>query len=94
MRHLAGIVLLGSSMLLSGGAAAEPQTVKLKVGNLYCASCPYIVKKTLADVKGVSEVRVSFRDKTAVVTYDDRATDPSQLVAATSNMGFPSEVME
>ncbi len=94
MRHLAGIVLMGSAMLMSGGAAAESQTVKLKVGNLFCATCPYIVQKTLANVKGVSEVKVSFRDKTAVVTYDDRATDPSRLVAATSSMGFPSEVME
>ncbi len=94
MRHSAGIVLLGLSMLVSGGAAAEPQTVKLKVENLYCATCPIIVKKTLANVKGVSEVKVSFRDKTAVVTYDDRATDPGRLVAATANMGFPSQVME
>src|ERR1700722_109136 len=36
-----------------------------------CSACPHIVKGSLAAVPGVSQVLISFKDKTATVTYDD-----------------------
>ena len=59
-----------------------------------CASCPYIVKQTLAAVDGVTDVEVSFAEKSAVVTYDDSKTEVAALTAATGDMGFPSTVKE
>jgi cation transport ATPase len=41
---------------------------------MYCASCPYIVKQSLTAVPGVKDVSVSFRNKTAIVTFDDTQT--------------------
>jgi len=35
-------------------------------------------------------VIVSYKDKTAVVTYDDAATEVKALIAATTNAGYPS----
>jgi mercuric ion binding protein len=41
-------------------------------------------------VAGVKAVTVSFKDKTAVVTYDDTRTDVTALTRATTEAGYPS----
>ena len=41
-------------------------------------------------VPGVSKVVVSYKGKTAVVTYDDGRTDVSALTRATTGAGYPS----
>lgn len=75
-------------------AAATERTVMLRVDNMYCASCPYIVKQSLAAVPGVRAVSVSFRDKTALVTFDGAQTGIAALVEATTAMGYPSAVLK
>lgn len=71
-------------------AFAAQQTVTLAVQNLHCEACPYMVKKALERVAGVAKVSVSFKDKTAVVTYDDAKTDVKTLTDATAGTGYPS----
>ena len=78
------------SALASSAAFAAEKTVTLTVNNMYCADCPYIVKKSLERVPGVAKVAVSFKDKTATVTYDDSKADLKALTAATTNAGYPS----
>ena len=56
---------------------------------MYCADCPIIVKKSLEGVPGVAKVTVSYKDKTATVTYDDNKADVQGLMAATTNAGYP-----
>lgn len=87
----AGVAVM---LLIGGGADASEQTVTLTLDGLWCASCAHIVKHTLAGVPGVSRVEVSFRTKTAVVTFDDGETDPAALTAVTEGVGFPSRVVE
>jgi periplasmic mercuric ion binding protein len=41
-------------------------------------------------VAGVKGVTVSYKDKTAIVTYDDSKVDVKALTAATTNAGYPS----
>ena len=71
---------------------AGERTVTLDVPGMTCAACPYIVKKSLTRVDGVKAVDVSFSRKEAQVTFDDAETDVAELVAATTENGFPSEV--
>jgi mercuric ion binding protein len=78
------------SALTSSAALAAEKTVTLAVNNMYCADCPYIVKKSLERVPGVANVAVSFKDKTATVIYDDNKTDINALTTATTNAGYPS----
>ncbi len=80
------VVCLGAS---SAVFAAE-KTITLAVSNMYCADCPYIVKKSLERVPGVANVTVSYKDKMAIVTFDDGKTDVNRLIAATTNAGYPS----
>ncbi len=92
-------VLAPASSQASAGAvgAASAQeairTVKLKVDGLWCASCAYIARQALMKTPGVLEAKVSGRARTAVVTYDPTKADPQALIAATTDYGYPSQVL-
>ena len=77
-------------LLASSTAFAGERTVTLAVQNMYCDACPLIVRKSLEAVPGVAKVAVSFKDKSAIVTYDDAKTNVNKLTAATTNAGYPS----
>ena len=79
-------VFLGASLPV---LSAE-QTVTLSV-KMWCPSCPYIIKRTLAQVPGVLDVDVSYDDQVAIVRFDDDKTDVTMLTEATADVGFPSE---
>jgi mercuric ion binding protein len=83
--------VFGVCLLAASAASAAERTVTLAVKNMYCATCPYIVKRSLEVVPGVSKAVVSYKDKTAVVTYDDARTNLKALTTATTNAGYPSE---
>ena len=94
MRHVITAAGLAVMTLSAGPASAGEQTITLAVDNMSCASCPYIVKRTLADVPGVRDVKVSFRKRTALVTFDDAKADVVALTQATGSMGFPSRLVQ
>lgn len=80
------IVVLASSVTV---VAAE-RTVTFAVANMTCASCPFIVRQSMAAVKGVDRVRVSLEAKSATVTFDDAKTTPAAIAAASAKAGFPA----
>lgn len=82
--------VFGAGLLASSTSFAAERTVTLAVQNMYCATCPSTVRKSLQAVPGVAKVVVSFSEKTAVVIYDDTKTDVKALVTATTNAGYPS----
>ncbi|UXI66077.1 mercury resistance system periplasmic binding protein MerP [Tahibacter amnicola] len=88
--------LFTSSLLLfsigTAPAIAGTRTVTLSVPSMTCATCPITVKKALQKVDGVTEAKVTWEPKEAVVTYDDAKTDVSALTSATQNAGYPSSV--
>jgi mercuric ion binding protein len=78
----------------AGSALATERAVTLAIENMTCASCPYIVKKTLAGVPGVRRVEVSFEAKTAAVIFDDLITSTAALTRATAKAGYPAQVAQ
>ncbi len=94
MKRLSTAAFAALLLLAADGASAAERTVTLKVDNLFCATCPYIVKQVLSRIPGVTEIEVSYQEKTAVVTFDDRKTDLAALLAATAGTGFPATVIE
>ena len=90
MNKLLASVALAVSVLASSAAGAAEKTITLAVKNMYCAACPHTVKASLQAVPGVKAVTVSYKDKTAMVTYDDTRTDVKALTAATTDAGYPS----
>ena len=94
MRHILRVPGLAAVLMTSGPSWADEQTVTLAVDNLFCATCPYIVKQVLTGVPGVRDVEVSYETKTAVVTFEDSETDIAALTEATGSVGFPSRLIE
>jgi len=90
MSKLLTSVAIALGVLAASSAFATEQTVTLAVKNMYCASCPFIVQKSLEAVPGVRNAVVSYKDKAALVTYDDAKTDVLVLTRAATDAGYPS----
>lgn len=95
MMHRIAILTLAGLISASVAQAAET-TVILNVHHAYCELCPSIVTKALQYVSGVKAVEVTkpdtAADMVATVTFDDAITTVPQLVAATTNAGYPTDV--
>ena len=90
MKKSLGAFALIASVMTASTAFAGERTITFAVDNMTCATCPYIVKTTMAAVPGVANVTVSFEAKTATVTFDDAKTNPDAIAAASMNAGFPA----
>jgi mercuric ion binding protein len=92
---LAAVALLA---LAQFSARAADQTIVLSVHHASCALCPPIVKKALEGVNGVKAVTVSqpneIADVTAKVTFDNNVATVPTLIAATTNAGYPADVVK
>jgi mercuric ion binding protein len=90
MSKLFTAATLGLGLLIPVSALACEKTVTLAVQNMYCAACPHTVRASLEAVPGVAKAAVSYKDQTAIVTYDDAKTDVTALTAATTKAGYRS----
>ena len=85
-------------LLLSVGLAqAADKTIVLNIKNADCLLCPPIVKSSLSHVPGVKSVEIKQADQMApflaTITFDDAVTNVSALVAAPTNAGYPTQVV-
>lgn len=87
------MLTLAAALMTAGPALAGEKTVTLAVKNMDCSACPYIVQRSLSHVPGVAKADVSYARKTATVTYDDTKTTLAALTAATTNAGYPSQLV-
>lgn len=94
MKRLVTLAALAGGFLVSSAAYAAEQTVTLAVQNMTCASCPFIVKKTLSAVPGVSKAEVSFEAKSATITFDDQKATADALIAVSTKAGYPTKLAE
>ncbi|SMF26514.1 mercuric ion binding protein [Tistlia consotensis] len=85
------LAALAGALALSTAAMAAERTVTLTVENMTCASCPYIVKKSMEAVPGVAQVAVSYETKTATVTFDDAKTSVDAIAGASASNGYPAK---
>ncbi len=78
----------------SAAEATTPaqQRVTLDVRNMTCAMCPITVRKSLTRLDGVSKADVSYKHKTATVTFNPQKVTVEQLTLATTNAGYPATV--
>ena len=94
MKNSLGAFALIASVMTASTAFAGERTITFAVDNMTCASCPYIVKSSIEGVMGVAKVAVSFRAKTATVTFDDAKTNPATIAAASMNAGYPARPVQ
>ncbi len=94
MKALLIAAITGAALVNSNPVFGAEQTVRLGIDNSSCAGCAFIVKQTLGDVEGVRTVKVSARDMVAIVVFEDAETNVAALLAATSDAGIPTKVLE
>ena len=90
MNKLLARAAFAAGIVASSAAFAADKTITLAVNNMYCAACLSIVKRSLEAVPGVAKVAVSYKDKTATVTFDDAKANVIELTSATTKAGYPS----
>ncbi len=83
------LVAVGAA-LLTPPLWGVTRTVTLSVPSMNCPVCPITVKKALTKVPGVSQARVNFDKREAMVTFDDTSTSVVMLTRATKDAGYPS----
>lgn len=89
MRNLfAACVLVATA----SAALAAPQTVTLSVPGMTCAACPLTVKTALSRVGGVTQAKVSYEKREAVVSFDDSKTSVQKLLDASTKAGYPASL--
>jgi periplasmic mercuric ion binding protein len=98
MKHRLMLSAIALLMLAPFSARAADQTIVLRVHHASCVLCPPIVKKALEGVNGVKAVTVSQPDAkadvAAKVTFDDSVASVPALIAATTNAGYPADLVK
>lgn len=76
-----------------GSSSGPTATVTLAVHNMVCEGCVATVTKVLTAVPGVTRAHVTLEPPRAEVTYDPARVNVRQLAAATSQVGYPADVI-
>lgn len=92
MKYSCVLLAAAAAIALNSPARAATQTITLDVPTMDCPVCPITVKKALTKVPGVSQAKVDFDKREAVVTFDDTRASAQTLTQATGNAGYPSSV--
>ena len=83
-----------SLVLLTAGYVLAAQQVVMDIQGMTCDLCSIAIKKSLKEVKGVRDVRVSFEDKKARLTVDDAVTDKTLEEAVRKAGAYTGKVIE
>lgn len=70
------------------GYAVGTQSLRLKIGDMTCASCVSRVEKALQQLPGVLSAEVNLATETAEVRFTGGAVTPPQLMAAVEKAGY------
>jgi copper chaperone CopZ len=65
--------------------------LRVKIPGMDCAACALNIQAVLKKQAGVTEARVSFDTKEAVVQYDATKISPEKIIAAIDETGFKVE---
>lgn len=59
-----------------------------------CNLCPVAVKKSLSEVEGAKDIKVSFKEKKALLSVDESVTDETLAEAVKKSGPFKGTVVE
>ena len=85
-------VLWLSLFTLSFVQANETKQIVLKVKEMNCQLCAYLVNKELRNIDGVISTKASIKDGTVTVVEDPKVTD-EQLIEAIHKLNYTAEAV-
>lgn len=68
--------------------AVASKTVTLAVSGMTCTGCENTVSEAVTKIAGVSSIKASFADSTAVVSFDPSKTTIDAIGAAITEAGY------
>ena len=92
MKKLTTALLL-SLFTFSIAQAEETKQVVLKVNEMNCQLCAYLVNKALRNIDGVISTKASIKDRTVTVVEDLKVAD-EQLINAIHKLEYTAEVIK
>ena len=81
-----------ASHLFAAEKKSEIKEVVLLVDKMTCEACPVTVKKAIMRLEGIKEVNVTLKPPLAHVKYDSSKLSPKDIVKATTDVGYPSNI--
>ncbi|MHA1942594.1 MAG: heavy-metal-associated domain-containing protein [Candidatus Hodarchaeales archaeon] len=79
----------------SSKESTNTQEVTFKVDGMTCKMCPLTIKTALKKLDGVVDVEVSYKDKEAIVNYEDKKVNVDEMVKAIENAGnYKATIMD
>ncbi len=69
----------------------RPQRVRLRIGDMTCASCVQRIERRLKNAPGVISATVNLAAESADVTFDPAQTGIKQLIAVVQDTGYTAE---
>lgn len=76
---------------LAGISKAQVKTVTIKIPTVQCESCQQRIENTLARTEGVAKYTVSYKNKTAKVTFWTDRTNIENVKTAIANAGYDAD---
>ena len=65
--------------------------ITLAVSGMTCASCEHHIESEVVKLSGVSSVKASYANKSAMVEYDPNKVDEAKIIAAINGTGYKVE---
>ncbi|MGY6588680.1 MAG: heavy-metal-associated domain-containing protein [Wenzhouxiangella sp.] len=92
-RYATFFVVLLIALAASVQAAQADQQIVLSVDNMVCMSCEMQIENAVTAVDGVTSVKADAESKTVRVSFDQQRTSVETILAASSEAGYPAEVV-
>jgi copper ion binding protein len=63
-------------------------SIEISIEGMSCISCVANVKKTLSDLKGINEVKVSLENKSATLQYNPQKVSLDKITQSINEIGY------
>ena len=93
---VAGFVALAVWGVPPGGESPKTEitTSTFHVTGMTCGGCEVGVRRVVKKLDGVEEVEASYKEETAVITYQPEKVTPAQIIEAIQSLGYSAELQE
>ncbi len=77
-----------TAAIVKAGFAVPPETVRLDIGGMTCASCSQRIEKVLRKQPGVASAQVNLASEVATIAFTPGMTDVTALIASVERAGY------
>jgi heavy metal translocating P-type ATPase len=84
----ADIARAGAATTASSAGSDNTLTLKLKVSNMWCAACAWVIDESLKKTPGIVDAACNFSTDRLQVAYDPVKTTPHQIIETIGKLGY------